>query len=316
MPLTNFPNGITSFGAPVTGYLPTMPGPNGSVWFVDSDNGSDGANGQDAQNALATIQRAVNVARAGDIVLILPGTYAENIVITGKNYLTLIGAQIPGYARPDIAPVSGMALNIVTSQGIVLAHLRFASPAADTDLVRNEGNGFLFTDCVFDGDAAQGNAKALLRFQCGVTDTHFTASEGIVDGCLFRGSGGVGIAFDTSASGTVNVGSTDNAIRNCKFINNDQADIVTQDTSGVGTYSIQRAAIGPGNIFATKNATTYIDLTTTNGGAASDQNGTIVYNFFACDAIVAGGQVKMVGTGFTFVGNYNTVGVKDGSGLD
>src|SRR5581483_8236045 len=85
---------------------------------------------------------------------------------------------------------------------------------------------------------------------------------------------------------------------------------------GGGVYSIKNGYIGPRNTFADKNKACYIDFTTTNGGAAADQTGTIEGNFFCCDAIVANTQVKIVGTGFTFPGNFDTVGVVDGSGLD
>jgi len=69
------------------------------------------------------------------------------------------------------------------------------------------------------------------------------------------------------------------------------------------------------NSFEDKNKATYIDLTTTNGGAASDQTGAIEENVFASDTITTT-KIKMVGTGFTFSGNFDTVGVVDGSGLD
>jgi hypothetical protein len=73
--------------------------------------------------------------------------------------------------------------------------------------------------------------------------------------------------------------------------------------------------IGPENVFVDKNKTTYIDLTTANGGAASDQKGIIVGNYFNTDAFTTT-NVKMVGTGFGFAGNRSNLGVGDGTGLD
>jgi hypothetical protein len=301
----------TAFRTQLMGGQFSVPTRNGKVLFVDPNGlAPRSSNGQSFQ----TIQRAIDsmTTDTGSTIFIYPGSYAENLVVENINYLTLCGVVVPGYAKPDIVPTSGLALTVTASQGIVLRHMRFAAPAADTDLVLQEGNGFLIEDCVFDGDATQGNAKGLLRLKGNATDDAFTASEGVIQNCLFRGSGGLGLIFDT-AEAAVGVGETDVTVRGNIFVGNDQSDIATADT-GPGTYSIQRGVIH-GNIFETKNKTNYIDLTTSNGGAASDQTGIISGNYFAADAINTT-NIAMVGTGFTFVGNYNTVGVVDGSALD
>jgi hypothetical protein len=69
------------------------------------------------------------------------------------------------------------------------------------------------------------------------------------------------------------------------------------------------------NNFQDKNKATYLDFTTANGGAASDQTGTVNQNVFASDTMTTT-KIKAVGTGFTFSGNEDTVGIFDGSGLD
>lgn len=286
----------------------------GKRFYVDAENGSDTNNGQSSALPFATIGAAIDAAVSGrgDIIYIAPGSYDENVVVD-KDYISLVGNFVSGYARPDIVPASGKALYVNAAQGFASKHVRYAAPAADVDLALIEGNGFILEDNVFDGDATQGDAKGLLRLKGHATDDSYTASEGIISGNLFRGSGGFGVIFDTAAA-EVGVGSSDNVLKNNKFVGNDKADIVTADT-GAGLYSAQRTQIGPGNVFADKNKTAYIDLTTSNGGAASDQTGIIVDNFFAADAITTT-EVKMVGTGFTFVGNRTTVGIKDGSALD
>lgn len=310
-----FVNDTVDDSSPLAGLdaVTTKQAPVGVDYYVDAANGSDSNTGTSSDEALATIDAAHTkaVSGRGDRIWISPGTYAETLVVT-KDYLSFLGAIAGGYARPDIGSEDGVTLT-VRAQGFVAKHCRFFAPAADVDLVIQEGNGFIFADCVFDGDATQGNDKALLRFKGNATDDGMTASEGVVTGCLFRGSGGDGIIFDT-AEPLVGVGSTDNVLRDSKFIANDQKDIATADT-GPGNYSCQRTQIGPGNVFADKNKTCYIDLTTSNGGAAGDQSGTIVGNHFAADAINST-RVAMVGTAFTFAGNSCTAGVVDGSGLD
>jgi len=289
---------------------------NGSGITAPGGHGaSDSNSGKSWQDPFLTIQKAVDacVSGRGDVIKIAPGSYAENVLVDEKDYITLIGAFWSGYAKPDVVPTSGKALTVQASQGFVAKHIRFAAPAADTDLILQEGNGFIFEDCVFDGDATQGNAKALIRLKGNATDDSYTASEGVIRNSLFRASGGIGLIFDTGDAPGNGVGCTDVIVEDNIFIDNDQADIATADT-GTGTYSIQRGVIRRNN-FASKNKSVYIDLTTSNGGAASDQKGAITNNTFSADAITTT-EVKMVGTGFTFAGNETTVGIKDGSGLD
>lgn len=310
--LTNYPNGLSSFGIPLTGPWGNVP-LDGEVFFVDGENGNDGNPGTSPDSSFSTIGRALEFVTSGKgtMIFIAPGSYAENIEIT-QDYVCLIGMLSGGYARPDVVPDSGVALTVI-AQGFVCHHIRFAAPAEDTDLVLHEGNGYLYSDCVFDGDATMGNEKALVRLKGNADDDSYTASEGTIRGCLLRNSGGIGVIFDTGDAPGNGVGVTGAIIEGCQFTLNDQQDIATADTGG-GVYSVQDALIRNNN-FATKNKTCYIDLTTSNGGAAGDQTGAIQGNVFAADAINTT-RIAMVGTGFTFGGNFSNLGVVDGTGLD
>jgi len=55
--LTNFPDGITSFGIPVVGGIGGIP-LTGTWYFVDPANGSDGNDGTSPESAFATLYRA------------------------------------------------------------------------------------------------------------------------------------------------------------------------------------------------------------------------------------------------------------------
>lgn len=314
MPLSHFPYGVSSYGIPVvgagaTGPL-TIPNALGNVWFVDATYGSNGNSGADPTQAFGTITRALTAAKAGDTIFVFVGTYAENVTVA-TNYIALVGVTWAGYGKPDVTPSTGVPLT-VTGQGFMCRHMRFAGTAADCAV--QQGNGFAYDDCVFDGDGTA--AKAGLRLLPSSTDTHLTASEGVTSGSLFRGCA-IGIVFDTGAA-PVGVGSTDNVIAGNRFYAN-TLDLATAD-AGSALYSVKTTLIGPDNQFMDKNKATYIDLTTTNGGAASDQTGAINGNIFAIDNGGATAptttQFKMVGTGFTFAGNYGTIDVLNGSGLD
>ena len=72
MGLTKFPNGISSMGMPVIGgaYSTT-----GSVFFVDSNTGSNGNSGADKDHPFADIDYAIGrcTASKGDIIFVMPG---------------------------------------------------------------------------------------------------------------------------------------------------------------------------------------------------------------------------------------------------
>jgi hypothetical protein len=321
MGATTYPQNVAFGAALIGGGLISIPNFQGNVFYVDPTNGNDGNFGTTpgigtgaGNGALRTINAALALCTsgAGDTIFVLGSSAGSNEnVVVSKDFVSLIGCQIGGYSRPDVVPTTGVPL-IVTGQGFVAKHMRFAGTAADACVQR--GNGFEYADCVFDGDLTA--TKAGIRLIPSDTVTSRTASEGKIHDNYFR-SNAIGIVFDTALP-AVGVGSSDNNIYNNVFSRN-TLDLATADTGG-GLYSVQFTNIGPGNQFVDKLKATYIDLTTTNGGAAGDQSGSINGNYFGIDAGVATvpttTQIKMVGTAFTFTGNYGTIGVLNGAGLD
>lgn len=266
---------------------------------------------QGGPGGFGTIAAAVAAAQSGDVIYVQPGEYVENITIS-RDYITIVGAQLGGYGRPDIVAEAGGAALTVEGQGFVCKRCRFVTE--DTDAVIQRGNGFVYDDCVFDGGNSEAVTEGLLRFKGKADDDSYTASEGIVKNCLFRGSAGFAIAFDTGDAPGNGVGSTHNVIKDCRFIDNTGADLQTLDT-GTGTHSVQDTIID-GCLFAEpKNKATWIDFTTANGGAASDQTGMISNCYFNDDTVDTT-AVAIVGTGFGVVGCHSMDGEFDGSGLD
>ena len=89
MGLTNYPNGITSFGVPVLGGIGGLPF-TGNWWFVDPTGGLDGNSGLSPNQALATLYQALNKAVEGNNdVIVLVG----NGLSTGSARLSLALAQ-------------------------------------------------------------------------------------------------------------------------------------------------------------------------------------------------------------------------------
>jgi len=129
MGLTNFPNGVTSYGVPVFGGVAGV-AMTGDYWFVDPVNGLDGNSGNSPDNALKTLYRAVQKATDGnnDVVVLMgngqsSGTAllskalaqgVDSTATTGtlnwnKNALHLIGICSPTEVgqRARIAPPTG-----------------------------------------------------------------------------------------------------------------------------------------------------------------------------------------------------------------
>ncbi len=103
---TNFRNGVSSMGIPLPGGA--MGPVFGRTYFVDGTNGNDANSGRDPSRAKATIQAALTLqiadavtkASLGDVIYVLPGTYAESI--TGN----MTKVQIIGVGRTGVRPLA------------------------------------------------------------------------------------------------------------------------------------------------------------------------------------------------------------------
>lgn len=86
MGLTNFPNGVSSFGSPVT----TATNVYGTTWYVDNSAGANGNTGKEVGQAFATITQALSVAGANDTILVRgTGTDYDEAVTVSQAGLTL-----------------------------------------------------------------------------------------------------------------------------------------------------------------------------------------------------------------------------------
>jgi len=95
--LTDYPNGITSFGVPVLGAL-GHDVTTGNIFFVDSGVGADtGSSGKDVESPFATIDYAVGKCTAdnGDVIIVMPG-HAENISTATSLVVDVDGIKILG----------------------------------------------------------------------------------------------------------------------------------------------------------------------------------------------------------------------------
>lgn len=102
--LSNFPNGLSSFGVPVmgTGAIPTT---TGQYIFVSSLVGSNGNDGLSATSPKATIVGAQSQANAskGDVVVCLPG-HAETLTAAAAITISKAGLYIVGLGTGLLRP--------------------------------------------------------------------------------------------------------------------------------------------------------------------------------------------------------------------
>jgi len=269
--------------------------PQGVVFYVDQNHplATDDNDGVNADAPCESIMGAVGhtVTGRGDVIRVMPGTYVEDVVIN-EDYITLEGC-LTGYGRPDVEGLTAQALR-VHGQGFVCKSMRFV-PVTANNAVDQQGNGFLYVDCVFDGDGA--DDFALFP---DVLDDTWTASEGLIFDCLFRG-GDTGIRF-MNPGPPAGVGPTDVRIIGNRFYNHVNNDIFCDDTPGSNALTFTDCLIA-GNWFMEVGAAfVYMDL---SDGALN--TGLISGNYFA-DADVIAAQMVVV-AGIIQCGNYDQAGL-------
>lgn len=121
--ITAFPNGVSSFGIPVTGGAPLSV--FGNFWFVDTTASSNG-DGKSAQSPVTTMAQVLNGGALGDNdVVFFKGKVREQLVaplgVTGVKIVGMVGGNVRdddgAKWYPPASPVAGQALIEIREQG-------------------------------------------------------------------------------------------------------------------------------------------------------------------------------------------------------
>ena len=171
MGLTNFPNGISSFGVPVLGGSGAIH--TGNVFFVSSTSANaddDPTQGTTPDKPFATIDYAIGrcTDSTGDVIYVMPG-HVEAISTAAGISIDKIGISIIGIGGPggaggtagpystyyNLAPVvqlSAAAATVdVSANSCVIQNITFEATAADVAacIVNTSGQGLRILGCRF-----------------------------------------------------------------------------------------------------------------------------------------------------------------------
>lgn len=273
MALTNFSNGISSFGIPVYGSQSNGQPLVGTVLFVDTVNGANAGAGTSPTGAYGTLAYAISQAAANSTIFVMPGSTVTVSSATALSIATaglkIIGLGI-GSARPTItldtantATIAVSAANVSFQNILFVAN--FLSIAAAFTLTT--AANFTLVDCDFR------ETSAVLNF---LNIVKSTGAANTVDGLKVVNCSWNGI-------GTTSVNSfvlTANTIANGTLLNNRVKLAKTTDTSILLTVTagvLTNLDCGYNKVYSAQTATT--------AGSLIDVTGTTstgwVYNNYA-----------------------------------
>lgn len=303
MPVTNFANGVSSFGIPQVGG--GAPINIGKYLFVDSTNGSNGNRGISSAKAYSTIQKAVDNATRGTVIIVAPGQYDETVTISRTSAhanLTIMGMGGRGAAfiEPSTEDAAGM---VVHADDVTLINLGVAAEDETSAVALTvTGARFRATGCKIEGGAKQlviGPGTVAQE----AAGTHGDAGDALFQDCEFCW-GTDGIHLTCTDYGAV----TQCRIERCRFHNISGKHITeTVGSGGAAAVTFQNVTIDECTFDDLDDGTAptnYIDL---NGDNAN--TGVVSRSVFPT-AINSG--KNLVSTAMHWVSNYHTGGISTG----
>ena len=243
--ITNYPNGVSSFGMPVINHGGQIPATTGNYWFVHSGTGNNGNVGNTPSAPLATINAAIDdaIASQGDVIIVMPG-HAETIsgatgIVVDVAGISIIGLGV-GRNRPVISFDNTASRIPVSADNVLIQGLVFVGAVADiVSGVTITGDDVTLRGC----EIASGGA-ALEFLQMLDIDA---ATRVIVENCRFIASATAGSNTAIRLDATI-----DCTIRNCEF----RGDFTTAAISGnAGSAAASTNAAVIGNLIENLDTT-------------------------------------------------------------
>lgn len=152
MGLSNFANGVSSFGVPILG-SGTLPVTTGKYFFVHSGTGADGASYKNSPTKpFATIDYAIGkcTASKNDVIVVMPG-HAETISTAGGITCDVVGITIVGLGngtnKPTLTFSDVAATILVTANNVTLSNFNIVTGVAELVTAFSVTTG---TDCIIE----------------------------------------------------------------------------------------------------------------------------------------------------------------------
>lgn len=278
MGLTNFPNGVSSFGVPVLGssdYVTT-----GDYYFVDSGatNSSDGNLGTDPGAPLATLNGAMDKVTAsnGDIVFLMPG-HAENVSTATSQVCDVAGVRFVGLGegslRPTFTWTATAGIIDIGAANVSFENVKFLSSISAVVIgIDVDANYFELHNCEFNFDATGDDFLNYVDLQdttgCKIINCDFIAEEAtagansgitldnadetLIEGCYFHGDFALAPIYGDTTDDTGSGSTISNNLRivNCKFYIDDTVNSLgidlNQACTGVIAYNLIGGPHGSG----------------------------------------------------------------------
>lgn len=252
MTLTNFPNGISSFGMPVVGGQGVPFG--GDVYFLDPTNGNDGFSGKSPDQAVKTLPVAYALLADGnnDVLYYIAGTSSISLSAEftwAKSYTHFVGVcagAMTGQRARIFATAGNLDLDpliTISGTGCVWSNIRVFLGVDDAQAltaVKVTGNYNHFYNCHFAGAghatcAVDGASSLLVDGGSENTFTHCAFGVTTIDAA----TGVRVLAFDSLAKR--------NVFEDCIFTLRAGADsamlVELVDATGVEDYTLFRRCL-------------------------------------------------------------------------
>lgn len=295
MTLTNFPDGVSSFGVPVIGGGSGPFKPYATYYFVDADNftgnASDGNTGQSPEDPFLTMSAAFNAVSSGDVITFIGNVREQLTTPAGVFDVTVLG----GSNQPRNADAFTSTTTGDTGRSGA-SWVAPASPTAATPLLKVLQQGWRFQNFLFGAGPATTPTVTLYR-DGGSGSSERDASHASFYGVYFNGPV---IGIQTSG------GLTAVTVVNCTFRGATDTAFSSITGAGIGTNLIYNIC---GNRF----------IDNVKHIVAPMSKGTIwnnmIGNFTTTAIDLTGGGSNTVGFNI-FSGTYSNVGGYTGSGTD
>src|SRR5262249_41863113 len=190
--------------------------------------------GKSASRPLGSLVAAIKRARPGTTIILAPGVYTENVFVTNKSNITIVGAGEPSTI---LAPANNDAIRVSNSSNITIENVWFRSQGS-------QGRGLI----VMASSVTLQNIKTDGTYGDGVIVTGNVGQPGVLNATSsqFNSSQtGSGLELDDGAVATIN---------ECTFNNNGTSPAATQASNGMVLFGGAKANITNSHFDGNTNA--------------------------------------------------------------